>query len=100
MEEKKQIKFDEALFKDLVRRKWTISLVLAVLITVLYYGFILLLAFSKETLSVKIGPSMTWGIAIGLFLIAASWILTGIYVNWANNHYDDSVKKIISTMRD
>ena len=100
MESKPRIKIDEALFADLVRRKWTVSLILAIIMTVVYYGFILLLAFGREILAAKLSDSMTLGLAIGLFVIALSWILTGIYVFWANAHYDDSVKKIINTMRD
>ncbi len=57
---------------------------------VVYYGFILLIAFNKEFLSTKTGAGvMTWGIPIGLFVIVFTVIITGIYVRRANKQYDE-----------
>ncbi|KUG28246.1 putative membrane protein, clustering with actp [hydrocarbon metagenome] len=90
---------DEAAFQKLVRAKWTISLVLTALILVIYFGFILVLAFAKDVLTAKIGVHMTLGLPVGLGVILAACILTGIYVYWANRTYDASVRDIIRSMR-
>ncbi|QLA16321.1 DUF485 domain-containing protein [Desulfolutivibrio sulfoxidireducens] len=90
---------DEAAFRELVRKKWTISLVLTALILVVYFGFILVLAFAKDVLTAKIGTHMTLGLPVGLGVILSACVLTGIYVLWANTTYDASVRNIIRSMR-
>ncbi len=57
---------------------------------VVYYGFILLIAFNKELLSAKIGTGVTtWGIPAGLFVIVFTVLITGIYVRRANKQFDE-----------
>jgi uncharacterized membrane protein (DUF485 family) len=86
----------KAKFRELVRRKWTISLILTAAILAIYFGFVLVLAFGKELLMAKIGAHMTLGILVGLGVILAAWILTGIYVVWANTSYDKAVSEILA----
>ncbi len=61
---------------------------------VLYYGFILLIAFQKEFLATLVAPGLTLGILLGAFVIVASWGLTWVYVRWANRHYDHALAKL------
>ena len=81
-------------FKDLVRSKWTISVVLTLLLFVLYYGYILLIAVNKPFLARKIGEFTTLGIPLGVAVIVLAWVLTAAYVLWGNSSYDDSVKSL------
>lgn len=81
-------------FKRLVRSKNAISVILTVAELVIYFGFILLLAYNKQFLSQKIYGPVTVGIPIGIGVIVLSWILTGIYVIWANKKYDQRVAEI------
>ncbi|NMC48491.1 MAG: DUF485 domain-containing protein [Desulfovibrio sp.] len=90
---------DEAAFRELVRTKWTISLILTALILGIYFGFILILAFAKDVFMIKIGTHMTLGLPVGLGVILSACILTGIYVFWANTSYDAAVRRIIRSMR-
>ena len=60
-----------------------------------YFGFILVLAFNKALLAEKIGEHVTLGIPVGVGVILFAWILTGIYVRWANAYYDSEVKRIV-----
>ncbi|NCC24226.1 MAG: DUF485 domain-containing protein [Deltaproteobacteria bacterium] len=92
-------KIDQALFHRLVVAKWKVSLTLAAIMMVVYYGFILVLAFDKELLSTKIGEHMTVGIPVGLFLIILAWLITGVYVFWANSSYDRAVQDVLKSMR-
>ena len=85
---------DSPEFKKLVSKRWSVSLTLTIIMLVVYIGFLLVVAFSKESLAVKISPNLTWAIPIGLGLILFAWILTGIYVFWANNNYDEAVKEL------
>ncbi len=80
-------------FKKLVRMRTTVSLSLTIIMLSVYFGFILLIAFNKEFLATKIGEHVTIGLPIGMGVIVFAWILTGIYIRWANNKYDNSVKE-------
>lgn len=81
-------------FKALSSQKNSISLVLTILELVLYFGFIGLIAFNKPFLGTKVTSTITIGIPIAVGTIVMSWVLTGIYVRWANNKYDVLVKKV------
>jgi len=83
-------------FKSLVSRKNRISWILTVLELVLYFGFIALIAFNKPFLAGKLaaGKATTIGIPIAVGTILLSWVLTGIYIFWANTRYDAMVKKL------
>lgn len=82
-------------YHALVSRRSTYSWTLAVIMLVVYYGYILLIAFNKALLSAKMGDGvMTWGIPIGLFVIIFTVVITGIYVRRANGEFDDLTTKI------
>jgi uncharacterized membrane protein (DUF485 family) len=84
-------------FIDLSKQKITISIILTILELVLYFGFIGLIAFNKPFLASKLsaGVATTIGIPIAVGTILGSWVLTGIYIWWANKKYDVLVKKVI-----
>jgi len=70
---------------------WTLSIVMLVV----YYAFIMTIAFSPETLGTKIGSGvMTIGIPVGIAIIFISFILTGIYVRRANGEFDQLTKEV------
>lgn len=54
----------------------------------LYFGFILLIAYNKEFLARLVVPGLSLGILLGALVIVCSWLLTWVYVRWANTHYD------------
>ena len=85
-------------FKALVRKRWNVSIILTILLFVSYYGIILVIAYGKEFLSQKVGEFVNWGILLGIFGIVFAWLLTLIYVLWANNVYDKEVDAIKQTM--
>ncbi len=85
-------------FKALVRKRWTVSIILTILLFASYYGIILLIAYAPGFMSQKVGEFTNWGIILGIFGIIFAWILTAIYVVWANNIYDKEVDSIKQTM--
>ena len=86
-------------FKALVKRRWSVSLVMLVLLFVCYYGFVLLVAGNKEFVSQKIGESTTLAIPLGVAVIVFAWLLTAIYVAWANRSYDPEVERLKNEIR-
>lgn len=83
-------------FKKLVTDRWKVSIMLTIIMLSVYFGFILLIAFKKELLAYKIGEHLTIGLPIGLGVIILAWVLTGLYVRWANTKYDQEVQSIKS----
>jgi len=81
-------------FKKLVSKKWAISIVLTILLFVIYYGYILLVAWNKPMLAQKIGEATTLGIPMGVGVIILAWALTAGYVIWANSVYDAEVQRL------
>ena len=63
---------------------------------VVYYGFILLVAFDKELLAKKIGAGVTsLGVPMGVGVIVLTIVLTWIYVRRANTEFDATNEAII-----
>ena len=54
--------------------------VLSVIMIVIYFGFILLVAYDKPLLGTQIVPGLSWGILLGALVIVSAWVLTAIYV--------------------
>ena len=73
----------------LAARRWRVAVSLTAVMLVAYFGFILLIAFDKPLVGKLVfGGSVSVGVVLGALVIALAPILTGIYVRWANLHYD------------
>jgi uncharacterized membrane protein (DUF485 family) len=82
-------------YQELVTTRSSFAWKLTITILVVYYAFILFIAFSPETLGTSISGGMaTWGIPIGMAIIVFAFALTGIYVKRANSEFDDLTNKI------
>ncbi|WP_353116643.1 DUF485 domain-containing protein [Nitratidesulfovibrio sp.] len=90
---------DEAQFAALVRARWSVSLTLTALMLVIYFGFIMVLAFRRDLLQASVGGGMTLGIPVGFGIIVIASALTGVYVWWANRAYDGAVRRIVAGMQ-
>ena len=86
-------------FRGLVSRRWRISLVLTGLLFVLYYGYIVLIATNPQLLSRRVTASTTIGIYLAALVIGGAWVLTAVYVIWANRHYDPEVARLRAKVR-
>ena len=74
--------------------RWRVALTLTAAMVVLYFGFILLVAYRGALLGVQVVPGLTLGILLGALVIVISWILTWVYVRWATTHYDPRVEAL------
>jgi len=76
-------------FQELVRRRSGFAWTLSVIMLAIYFGFILLVAFAKPLLAMKVGGGVTsLGIVLGLVVIVVAFLLTGLYVRRANGEFD------------
>jgi len=84
-------------YQKLKSTRSTYAVTMTIMIMVVYYGYILLIAFDKEWLATKIGPGLVTsiGIPIGVGVILFTIILTNIYVRRANSEFDDLTAEIV-----
>ena len=76
-------------YRALVRRRARLAWLLTIIMLVIYFGYILLVAFRRDILAAPIGDGVTsLGIPVGLGVILAGVGLTAIYVHQANCHID------------
>jgi uncharacterized membrane protein (DUF485 family) len=71
--------------------RWRLAVALTAAMTVIYVGFILLIAFNKPLLGTILVPGLSLGILLGVLIIITAWVLIMIYVRWTNTHYDHRV---------
>ena len=72
-------------FIALTQARRKIVLPLAIISIAAYFALILIIAFSPSTLATSLtGGTTSVGIALGLGLIFLCFIVTGIYVSYAN----------------
>ncbi|HKG76856.1 MAG TPA: DUF485 domain-containing protein [Beijerinckiaceae bacterium] len=81
-------------FKELVRERSSFAWTLSIIMLVIYYGFILLVAFGKGFLATKIGGVTSVGIVIALLVIISAFVLTGIYTFRANSRFDELTENL------
>src|SRR5919107_6119592 len=82
-------------FQELVRERTSFAWTLSIVMLVIYYGFILLVAFGKGFLATKIGGGVTSiGIVIALLVIISAFVLTGIYTFRANSRFDELTENL------
>ncbi|PLX71421.1 MAG: DUF485 domain-containing protein [Denitrovibrio sp.] len=81
-------------FKNLIRKRWTFSFIMLMVLFFIYYGFVFTIALNKEFVAQKVGTYATVGIIMSIAVILAAWFLTIIYVIWANKVYDKEVEEL------
>lgn len=75
-------------FQELVQKRESFAWKLSIAMLIVYYTFILIIAFSPETFAIKVSGVITLGIPIGIFVILFAFVVTGIYVKRANTEFD------------
>jgi uncharacterized membrane protein (DUF485 family) len=83
-------------YHELISKRSAFAWVLSILVCIIYYGFILVVAFNRQLLGTPIaeGSITTIGIPVGIFVIVSSFVLTGIYVWRANSTFDELTRQI------
>ena len=83
-------------YHELLSKRKSFAWMLAAIMLVIYYGFILIVAFNKEFLGQPLSPGSitTVGIPVGLGVIISAFVLTGIYVFRANSEFDRLTREI------
>jgi uncharacterized membrane protein (DUF485 family) len=84
-------------YHQLVKQRNALGWTLSTIVCVMYFGFTLMIAYTPDILTAPIAPGsvIPVGMLIGVGIIAASCVLTGIYVYKANSAFDPIVKDIV-----
>ena len=82
-------------YKELKAKRTSFGMALTLAMMVVYFGFILLVAFNKPFLATRLGAGvMTYAMPIGFGVILFTVLITVIYVRRANSEYDALAEQI------
>jgi len=84
-------------YQELVSKRNSYGWIMTILMLVVYYGYIVLVAFNKEFLAQKLGAGAVTsvGIPIGVGVIVFTIVITGIYIRRANTEFDALKDQVI-----
>jgi uncharacterized membrane protein (DUF485 family) len=83
-------------YQELKSKRATFGWLLTASMMVVYYGFILLVAYNKPLLATKIGAGViTLGMPLGIGVLVFTIIITNIYVRRANSEFDDLTAQVV-----
>jgi uncharacterized membrane protein (DUF485 family) len=78
----------------LAAQRWRVALLLTGAMMLIYFGFILLIAFDKPLMGSLVLPGLSLGILLGALVIISAWVLIYLYVRWANTKYDEKIAQL------
>ncbi len=87
-------------YQELVKRRSAYAWKMTIAMLVVYYAFILTIAFAPQVLGTSMGGVMTIGIPIGIFIIFFSFIMAGLYTRRANTEFDDLSNKVKEELKE
>ncbi|MHB8666869.1 MAG: DUF485 domain-containing protein [Burkholderiales bacterium] len=84
-------------YLELVKRRGRMAWTLSAIVCVIFYGFILMIAFAPGVLTepISAGSVIPLGLPLGVGVIVVSCLLTGIYVYEANQVFDPMFEEIV-----
>ena len=83
-------------YQELKAKRTSYGLWLTLAMLVVYYGFILLVAFNKPFLAQRLGEGVTtMAMPIGFGVIIFTVVITAIYVRRANSEFDALTDQVI-----
>ena len=89
-------------YQELVSKRSSLAIKLSIAMLVVYFTFILTIAFNPSALGTPLSADSvtTIGIPIGIAIIIFAFVLTGIYTKRANGEFDDLANKIKQAAKD
>ena len=88
-------------YQELVSKRTSLGLKLGAFVLIMFYTFIMTIAFNKEVLATTIGDGVTTiAFPIALAILVISFITTLIYVKKANGEFEDLTNDIKDDVKD
>lgn len=85
---------NDAALEAVAAKRRRVALGLTGAMLVVYFGFILLIAFAKGFMSERVTDGLSVGMLLGVLVILATWALTWTYVRWANRVYEPELERL------
>ena len=87
---------------ELIAKRSSFALKLSLFVLAMFYSYILVIAFNKELLGVKLDEAgvTTWAFPVAAGIIVISFITTLIYVRRANGEFEDLTEAIREDVKD
>lgn len=89
----------EEAVRVLSARRWKVALSLTAVMLVVYFSFVLGIAFDKAALGALLTPGLSLGMALGVGVIFTAFGLTAAYAYWANTRYDPALETAVAMAR-
>ena len=92
---------DQPAFRQLARERTRFRAGMSVGMAAAYFTYILTIAFCPQALGLPLwnGTIITWGILIGVGLIALGFVMTAVYVRRANSRFDHLNQRLMEEVR-
>ena len=88
-------------YKELVSKRNSLGIKLGIFVIVMFYAYILVIAFNKELLAAKIGDGVTTiAFPSALAILVLSFITTLIYVRTAKGEFENLTNEIKKDVKD
>lgn len=89
-------------YQELVSKRTSFSIKLSISMLVVYFTFILTIAFNPSVLGTPLSSDTVTsvGIPIGIAIIIFAFAITGIYVKRANSEFDDLSNRIKQAVKE
>jgi len=88
-------------YQELIKKRSGFSIKLAIFVLVMFYAYILTIAFEPTLLGTKLGDGvMTVAFPIAAAIILVSFITTLIYVVRANGEFEDLTNQVKEDVKD
>lgn len=84
-------------FQELVARRGRFAWTLAAIVLIMFYGFVMVVAFAPQSLGQPIAEGSRWtvGVVVELFMFIFFWVLTAVYVRRANTEFDALSQEVV-----
>lgn len=98
------IKTEECLnhpkFQQLVASRSRLSILFSLIIFVGYGIFVIGMAFTPDLMSepLSAGSNITYGIFLGILMIIAGVVCSGVYMAWANKSFDTLKQELLDEL--
>ena len=80
-------------------RQRRVALAMTAAVTVLYLGFLVLVAYAKPALGTITVDGWSVGLILGPLVVIGAWVLCCIYVGWANRIHDADCRRMAGRPR-
>ena len=88
-------------YQELISKKNSLGIKLGIFVLVMFYAYILTIAFNKEILATTIGDGVTTiAFPIALAILVISFLTTVIYVRKANGEFEELTNEIKEDVKD